>query len=122
MLRGRWCEIIVMNFHTPTEDKIDDMKGSFYEELQRAFDKFTKYRMNILLGDFKVKVGREDILKSKIGRANLQKINNDNGVTVVTFAISKYLILKVQSSYIIKLIHFLGHLHMDRRTIKLTVF
>jgi hypothetical protein len=36
-LRLRWCNIIV---HAPTEDKIDDMKGSFYYELERVFDKF----------------------------------------------------------------------------------
>jgi hypothetical protein len=25
ILRGRWCNIIVLNVHTPTEDKIDDI-------------------------------------------------------------------------------------------------
>jgi hypothetical protein len=25
ILRGRWCDIIVLNVHVPTEDKIDDM-------------------------------------------------------------------------------------------------
>jgi hypothetical protein len=28
-LGGRWCHIIVMNVHTPTEDKIDCVKESF---------------------------------------------------------------------------------------------
>jgi hypothetical protein len=27
--RGRWCDIIVLNVHVPTEDKIDDVKDSF---------------------------------------------------------------------------------------------
>jgi hypothetical protein len=26
ILRGRWCNIIVLNVHAPTEDKIDDIK------------------------------------------------------------------------------------------------
>jgi hypothetical protein len=30
ILRGRWCHIIVLNFQAPTEDKINDVKGSFY--------------------------------------------------------------------------------------------
>jgi hypothetical protein len=30
-LKGRWCDIIVLNVRTPTEDKTDDMKDSFYE-------------------------------------------------------------------------------------------
>jgi hypothetical protein len=25
ILRGRWCDIIVLNVHAPTEDKIDDI-------------------------------------------------------------------------------------------------
>jgi hypothetical protein len=41
ILRGR---IIVLNVHAPTEDKTEDVKGSFYEELKRVFDKFPKYQ------------------------------------------------------------------------------
>jgi hypothetical protein len=41
----------------PREGKIDDVKYSFYEELERVFNKFPKYRMKILLGDFNAKVG-----------------------------------------------------------------
>jgi hypothetical protein len=37
MLRGRWCDITVLNVHAPTEDKIDDVKDSFYKELERVF-------------------------------------------------------------------------------------
>jgi hypothetical protein len=31
--RGRWCNIIVLNVHAPSEDKSDDSKNSFYKEL-----------------------------------------------------------------------------------------
>jgi exonuclease III len=67
ILRGRWCHIIVLNVHAPTEDKTDDVKDSFYEELERVSDKFPKYHTKILLGDFNAKVGREDIFKPTIG-------------------------------------------------------
>jgi exonuclease III len=67
ILRSRWCHIIVLNVHAPTEDRTDDVKDSFYEELERVFDKFPKYHMKILLGDFNAKVGREDIFKPTIG-------------------------------------------------------
>jgi hypothetical protein len=60
ILRGRWCHIIVLHVHAPTEDKTNDVKDSFYEELERVFDKFPKYHMQILLGDFNAKVGRGD--------------------------------------------------------------
>jgi exonuclease III len=78
ILRGRWCHIVVLNVHAPTENKIDDVKHSFYEELERASDKFPKYHMKILLGDFNAKVGREDIFKPTIGNESLHEISNDN--------------------------------------------
>jgi hypothetical protein len=42
ILRGRWCHIIVLNVHTSSEDKIDDVKDSFYEELKHVINKFLK--------------------------------------------------------------------------------
>jgi hypothetical protein len=35
--KGRWCDIIVLNMHAPDEDKDDDIKESFYEELEHVF-------------------------------------------------------------------------------------
>jgi hypothetical protein len=34
VLRGRWCNIIVLNVHAPGEEKSDDSNDSFYEELE----------------------------------------------------------------------------------------
>jgi hypothetical protein len=31
-LKSRWCDIIVVNVHAPTEDKDDVIKESFYED------------------------------------------------------------------------------------------
>jgi hypothetical protein len=94
ILRGRWCHIIVLNVHTPTEDKTDDVKDSFYKELERLFDKFPKYHMKILLGDLNAKVGRKDIFKPTIGNESLYEFSNDNGVRLVNFATSKNLRVK----------------------------
>jgi hypothetical protein len=45
-LKCRWCHIIVLNVHAPTEDKDDDIKDSFYKELEQAFDQFPRYHKN----------------------------------------------------------------------------
>ena len=42
VLRGRWCNIIVLNVHAPSEDKSDDSKDSFYDELEQVFDYFSR--------------------------------------------------------------------------------
>jgi hypothetical protein len=93
ILRDRFCHIMVLNIHAPTEDKIDEVKDSFYEELERAIDEFPKYHMKILL-DFNAKVGKEDIFKPTIGNESLHEISNDNGIKVVNFAPSKNLRFK----------------------------
>jgi hypothetical protein len=93
-LRGRWCNIIVLNVHAPSEDKGDDGKDSFYEELGRVFDQFPRYDMKILLGDFNAKVGRENIFKPTIGNESLHEISNDSGVRAVNFATYKSLVVK----------------------------
>jgi exonuclease III len=93
ILRGRWCDI-VLNDHDPAEDKIYDMKDSFYKELEQVFDQFPKYHTKILLGDFDAKISREDIFKPTIWNKSLHDFSNDNGVRVVNFATYKKMILK----------------------------
>jgi hypothetical protein len=94
ILRGRWCHITVINVHAPTDNKINDVKESFYEELECIFDKFPKYHMKILLDHFNAKEGRENIFKQTIGNESLHQISKDNGVRAVNFATSKNLTVK----------------------------
>jgi hypothetical protein len=49
ILRGLWCDMIVLNVHAQTEDKDDDMMDNFYEVLERVFYKFRKYNKKIPL-------------------------------------------------------------------------
>jgi hypothetical protein len=83
VLRGRWCNIIFLNVHAPTEEKSDDSKDSFYEELEQVFGHVPEYHMKILLGDFNAKLGIEDTFKPTIGNERLHEDSNDNGVRVV---------------------------------------
>jgi hypothetical protein len=66
IVRSLWHDIIVLNIHTPAENKIDYVKYNFWEELESVFPKFPTYHMKILFGDVSCKVGKEDILKTKI--------------------------------------------------------
>lgn len=56
------------------------MQDRFYGELERVFSKFPKYYIKILLGYFNARVGKEDIIKPKIGNDSWLEISNDNGV------------------------------------------
>ena len=91
VLRGRWCNIIVLNVHASSEEKSDSSKDSFYAELEQVLDHFPKYRIKIILGDFNPVVGREKIFKPTIGNVSLHQDSNDNGARIVNFVISIYL-------------------------------
>ena len=94
VLKCRWCSIIVLNVHAPSEEKNYDSKGSFYDELEQVFHHFPQYHMKILLGDFNAKMGRENIFKLTIGNVGLHQDSNDNGVSIVNFATSENLVVQ----------------------------
>ena len=75
VLRGCWC-------NEPSEEKSDDSKDHFYEELGQVFDHFPKHHRNILLGDFTAKLGSGDILKPTIANDRLHLDSNDNDVRI----------------------------------------
>jgi hypothetical protein len=96
-----WChiqfrevDIIVLNVPAPSEEKSDDSKDRFYEELKQFFNHFPKYHIKILLGDFNTKVGRDNIFKLTIGYESLHQDSNDNGFRRVKCAASKKLVVK----------------------------
>jgi len=80
--------------HAPSEEKSEELKDRFYEEIEQVLDHFPKYHMKILLGDFNAKVGKESIFKPTIGQESLLQDSNDNGVRLVNFATSKNLVDK----------------------------
>jgi hypothetical protein len=53
------------------------------DEFDQDFNRFLKYQMKQLLGDFNVKVGRENIIKPTIGNESLHQDGNDNAVRIV---------------------------------------
>jgi hypothetical protein len=65
ILRGCYCDSIIVKVHAPSEDKTDDTKQSFYEELQHVLYQIPKYHMKILLRDFNKGKQREQIFSNK---------------------------------------------------------
>jgi len=80
--------------HAPREEKSDDPKDSFYEELEQVFYLFREYHMKILVRDFNAIVQRENIFKLTVANENLHQDINDNDVRIVNFATSKNLVVK----------------------------
>jgi hypothetical protein len=65
----RCCGIIAVNAHAPTEDKADNTKDRFHDDLELVLDKFSKHHMEIFRR-LNAKVGKEDIFKPTICNEN----------------------------------------------------
>ena len=66
-MRSHWCNNIFLYVNAPSEEKSDDSKVSFYEELEQVSYHFPKYHMKILLGHFNAKVGRKIFSNQQLG-------------------------------------------------------
>jgi hypothetical protein len=66
--------LFLLHVHAPTDDKIDYAKENIYKELQHVCDKFHKYHMTILLGDFNAKAHRENIFNRQLGMKAYMKL------------------------------------------------
>jgi hypothetical protein len=122
ILRGCWCNIIVLNVHAPCKDMGDDVKDSFYEELEHVFDQFPRNDMKILLGPLKVKAGKENIFKLTTRNDSLHEISNDNGVRVLNLSHLKTQLSKAQCSCITKFTNTPGPPRKETHTTKLITF
>jgi len=96
-LECKWGNIAVINCHAPTENKENQSKEDFYNQLERVYDSIPHRTRKIIIGDLNAKIGKEQIFKHTIGEQNLHEISNDNGNKLISFAMSKN--MTISSSY-----------------------
>jgi len=94
VLSGCRFNIIVLNLHAPSEEKSDEAKDIFYEELEQVFNHLLKCHIKIILEDFNAKLRRQTIFKPTIRNESLHEDSNVNGVVIVNFDTTKILIFK----------------------------
>ncbi|XP_026827597.1 craniofacial development protein 2-like [Ooceraea biroi] len=94
VVQGRWYKIAIINAYAPTEDKEDEIKDGFYDELEHIIDQLPSDYMKIVLGDFNAKIGKEEIFKPTIGLESLHDGSNENGNRVINFATGRNMIIK----------------------------
>jgi len=63
--------------HVPIEDKDENEKDDFYLLLDSTLCEIPRGCVQIILGDFKAKIGREECFKPIIGVHSLHLLPND---------------------------------------------
>lgn len=88
-IKTKFYNVTLISAHAPTEDKLEETKEIFYNQLENVFDSTPKHDMKIVLGDFNAKVGKEAFLAPACGQHSLHDATNDNGKKMVEFAIGR---------------------------------
>jgi len=60
-LKAKWFSCTLINVHTPTNEKLEEVKEEFYNLLEQNINQIANSDIKIILGDFNAKVGKEDI-------------------------------------------------------------
>jgi hypothetical protein len=93
-MKTKKFKVTILNVHAPTETKEDDIKDSFYSEMERVLNAIPTSDVKVIMGDFNAQIGREDCFRSVAGRHSLHDSSNDNGCRVANFAMSNGFVIK----------------------------
>jgi exonuclease III len=103
-VKGKFYNITLMNRYVPTEDKEEDIREQFYEELQRVQGRILKHDVTAILGDMNAKLEKEKVFSQVVGHHSLHNISNENGELVANYAISNDMFL-ISTNFQHKTIH-----------------
>ena len=93
-LKAKWFSGTLINVHAPTNDKTKEIKEEFYNLVEQNINQIARLDIQIILGDFNAKVGKESIYKPTTGNESSHNETNNKGRKMIQFAISKGLSLR----------------------------
>lgn len=85
-IRGLFSNLSIISAHAPTEEKNDDVKDAFYDDLETLLNSCPRHDIKIILGDLNAKIGKEAEFQSISGKHSLHHESNENGLRVISFA------------------------------------
>ena len=84
-LKGKFNNITLINVYAPTEEKTDEIKEQFYNDLQHVIDNIPKSDTIIVMGDFNAKLGKEQVFRTVSGIHTLHNVTSGNGELLCQF-------------------------------------
>jgi hypothetical protein len=85
--KGKFHNVILINVHAPTEEKTEEEKDKFCDDLQRTYETVPKHVIVLILGDLNAKIGKEKAYENVTGKHTLHEVSNQTGELVCNFAI-----------------------------------
>jgi hypothetical protein len=88
-LKGRFRNITVILAYALTNDKDDQEKERFYENLE-LLNRIPRHDMVIIMGDFDAKIGNKEHLQPVAGPHTTHDFSNENANRLIQFATRNY--------------------------------
>ncbi|KAF2892280.1 hypothetical protein ILUMI_13895 [Ignelater luminosus] len=79
--------LFILNIDAPTEETEDEIKNTFYEEIDRELDEILNRDTKIIISNANAKVGREEIYKEVTGDYSKYEESNNNELRLTELAI-----------------------------------
>jgi exonuclease III len=86
-LKGRFRNITVILAYAPANDKVDQEKKRFYENLEETCNRIPRHDMVIIVGDFNAKLGNKEYLQPVADPHTIHDLSSENGNVLIQFAI-----------------------------------
>ena len=97
-LKGKFRNVTVISAHAPMNEKDEQEKESFYENLEDVYNRIPRYDTVIINGDFNAKIGKRDYQQQVAGPHTIHDTSNENGNMLTQFATRNRLTKKAQCS------------------------
>jgi hypothetical protein len=103
-VKGKFYNMTLINIYAPTEDKEEEIKEQFCDELRRNLERVPKHDVIITLGNMNAILGKEKVFIQVVGRHTLHNISKEKGEMVANYSINNDMFL-ISTNFQHKKIH-----------------
>ncbi|XP_067625268.1 craniofacial development protein 2-like [Eurosta solidaginis] len=113
-IKAKFINISFTCAQAPTEEKDDELKDTFYEQLERTYERCPRHDTKVVLGDFNVRVCK-GVFGPTVGKFSLHNETSPNGLRLIDFAGAPNMVF-TSTMFMHKKIHQATWLSPDRNT------
>jgi exonuclease III len=92
-IRGKFFNYSIICVHAPIEDKNEEEKDAFYDDLDKTYEECHGKDAKIIIHGLNAKIGKEDIYRPITRKYSGTTNSNDNGIRLINFDSSQNMVI-----------------------------